>query len=473
MSVQLGSPGSIFSEWDWDGHRLSIQNDRYGMLQLFYTLEPNRVILSTSIEGMLRAGVSPDLDPSALAVILRIGYPVGDDTPFRSIRTVPPGVSVRWEDTGPRLTGGRFLATANGLDRNQALNAYVDLFRGAIERQPPEGRFVVPLSAGRDSRHILFALLEAGHRPDLVVTAQHHPPRQDEDARIASIVAEDLGLEHEILPQPKQRVAAEVRKNSLTNYCTPGRHAWYLPVADYVASRFDCSYDGLAGDMLSMARNLKPAKLKLYRAGQYAEYADGMLKTDETALRNLLTDDVYQAWSRELAIERLTDEMPKHAAAPNPVRSFRFWNEMRRGIGQGPYGVFRPSRVLTPYLDHKLVDMLAGLAPEVVMQKGGHFHTDAIRLGYPQHAHLPIERLKVPRKGGRHYYWTYARQTLAYLSRTGIPPQVRSSFLWPRLVRSVLDPSYVKSVHWLAPRTLYLAQLHAMIERATAAASGG
>ena len=225
--------------------------------------------------------------------------------------------------------------------------------------------------------------------------------------------------------------------------------------------------------MLSMARNLKPAKLKLYRAGQYAEYADGMLKAGVTTLRNLLTDDVYEACSRELAIERLADEMSKHATAPNPVRSFRFWNQTRRCNAQGPFGVFRRSRVVTPYLDHTLFDMLAGLVPEVIMQNEGHFHTDAIRLGYPQHAHLPVEDPQVPGTGNRSYYWRYARQTLSYLSRTGIPPQVRSSFLVPRLARSMLDPTYVSSVNWFAPIPLYFAQLQTLIRRCTVAGSGG
>ncbi|MFQ5528819.1 MAG: asparagine synthetase B family protein, partial [Gemmatimonadota bacterium] len=74
--------GSVFAEWNWDGHQLTLRNDRYGMLPVFSVVEPSRVILSTTIEGALAAGAPADLDARAIAVILRLGYPVGDDTPF-------------------------------------------------------------------------------------------------------------------------------------------------------------------------------------------------------------------------------------------------------------------------------------------------------------------------------------------------------------------------------------------------------
>ena len=466
LAVRLGSPHSIYAEWRWDGHRLSLRNDRYGMLPVFAVVEPNRVILSTSIQGALEAGAPTDLDPAAMAVILRLGYPVGDDTPFLSIRTIPPGVTIDW-DAVPALRGGPFIVPPNGLARDPAMDAYVDLFRQAMGRCSPSGRFVVPLSGGRDSRHILLALLEAGHRPDHLVTTHYRSPRSREDVRIAALVAEELGLGHEVLSQTDLPVVAELRKNLLTNYCTPESHAWYLPVADHLATGFDVSYDGIAGDVLSMARYLRPADLEEFRKERFENLARSMLERDGTSLRGMLRTAAVDLFSLESAIERLRRELPRHAGASNPVRSFRFWNYTRRAIGPVPFSMVRGPQVHAPYLDHDVFDMLAGLAPEVLMERAGHFHTDVIKHGYPRYAHLPFESADYRGAGYPRSDRQYARNALMYLIRTGPATQISRRYVMPRLARCVLDPSYGQSVTWLAPRAIYLTQLQAMIERVT------
>lgn len=436
------------------------------MLPVFVVLEPDRVILSTSIQGALEAGAPTDLDPAAMSVILRLGHPVGDDTPFRSIRTIPPGVTVQW-DAAPSLTGGPFVVPPNGLARDQAMDAYVELFRQAMRRRSPAGRFVVPLSGGRDSRHILLALLEAGHRPDRLITTRYRSPRSPEDVRVATVVARELELEHQVLPPVDLPVVAELRKNQLTNFCTPENHGWYLPVAEHLTTGFEVSYDGIAGDVMSMARYLKPADLKAFREERFEDLARTLLDRDGTAVRRMLRTEAVDAFSRESAIERLCQELPQHAGASNPVRSFRFWNYTRRAIGPVPFGMIRGPKVHTPYLDPDVFNMLAGLAPEVIMQRAGHFHTDVIKHGYPQYAHLPFESAADHRAESQPADRKYARSTLTYLTRAGTGAQLRRGYVLPRLARCVLDPSYGQSVTWLAPKAIYLTQLQAMIERVT------
>jgi len=466
LSCRMGDPRSLYAEWDWDGERLAVRNDRYGMVPIFYLSEPTRVILSTSIEGALRAGAPADLDHRAIAVMLRLDHPLGDDTPFKFIRTVPPGVRAHWERSGLRLVGGPVINTPNGLNREQAVSAYVEGFRRAIQRLPPEGPCSVPLSGGRDSRHILFALLEAGHHPDRVVTVRDFARHSGTDLSIASTIAESLGIHHEILTQPRARLAAEVDKNRLTSYSTPMSHAWFLPVAEFLASQPGCSYDGVAGDMLSRP-NLRqvPADLVAYRAGRLAEIAASMFDQQDVLIRNMLTDDAHQTFAREPALDRLVEELAKHTAAPNPLLSFWFWNRTRRYLGPVIFGIFRRTRVWTPYLDEDLFDLLTGLAPEVIMQPGEDLHTATIKRGYPQYAHFPFETHSSLPGGGSSYHRAYARQALVYLSARR-PTYIRASYLLPRLVRCVLDPNYAPSVDWLAPRAIYVAELRGMIERA-------
>src|SRR6185503_4847645 len=126
-----------------------------------------------------------------------LGFFLGDDTPFRSIRTLPAGGTLIWEDGEVSLSGGYRFVPPQRLSRDAAIDGFVELFREAMRRRPPAGdEVVVPLSGGRDSRHILFELCESGRRPTYTVTIPRYPPRASEDERLAPLIARELGVRH-------------------------------------------------------------------------------------------------------------------------------------------------------------------------------------------------------------------------------------------------------------------------------------
>jgi hypothetical protein len=88
----------------------------------------------------------------------------------------------------------------------------------------------MPISGGRDSRHLLLELLDAGCPPERAVTAHHHANVWGGDVPYAADLCRAFGVAHEIV-SPGRLVADEWRKNRLTSYCAD-EHAWYLAVAD-------------------------------------------------------------------------------------------------------------------------------------------------------------------------------------------------------------------------------------------------
>jgi asparagine synthetase B (glutamine-hydrolysing) len=119
----------------------------------------------------VEAGAPTGFDEAALAVFLRLGFFLGDDTPFQSIRTLPPDGTLTWEAGTVTISGGYRFVRPQRLSRDAAIDGFIDLFRQAMSRRPPAGQdVVVPLSGGRDSRHILLELCESGHRPSYTVT---------------------------------------------------------------------------------------------------------------------------------------------------------------------------------------------------------------------------------------------------------------------------------------------------------------
>ncbi|HEY9110703.1 MAG TPA: hypothetical protein VIM92_02895, partial [Rhodanobacteraceae bacterium] len=181
----------IFAEWHWDGRRLVVRNDRYGLQPLFHACLPDGgIAVSPSLIRLIQLGASTALDFEALSIFFRLGHFVGEDTPFKSIRAVPPNAVFVWED-GKLTCRARYphAPKAASLSRDDAVDRYIELFAKSIAKRPPVSpRFAVTLSGGRDSRHILLELYRQGFRPGACVSAHIYPPHPNEDFGIASML---------------------------------------------------------------------------------------------------------------------------------------------------------------------------------------------------------------------------------------------------------------------------------------------
>lgn len=464
-------PEALFSSWSWDGHRLEIANDRYGLVPMYWSGSPDRLTIATTPCAALAAGVSAELDLDALAVLERFGQFVGDDTAFRKLKRLPPGARLTLDGPEPRIEGGPFIVPEQPLGRDGALDAYVEEFRAAIGRRIPLEPYVHPLSGGRDSRHILFALVEAGSPPSELLTVRHVPPKPDEDLRVARLIAERLGLPHRVIARSGRPVEDEARKNRLSHFEAPFTHGWSMPLIDHLADYRGALFDGFAGDVLSMARYLDVENLGLHRQGRLEELAERLLRAEER-VPTLVPRDRGRGEpggtarpDRDRAIARLARELALHEDAPNPIRSFRFWNYSRRLVALSPLGLLHDQRVHLPYVDHRLFDLLAGLRPEVILPKGGHFHTEAIRRGFPRWADLPFEDRSARARPEPAYYRLVARRSLLRLVRGATAGDLQHSMgAGIRLLRCLVDPSYAQAAKWLGPLVVYADQMRRMIE---------
>ena len=131
------------------------------------------------------------LDWRGLAAFFRIGFFLGDHTAFADVKQVPPATVLTWTpregvamQVGTRARGPRVT-----LDRAGAIERYARLFEDAVKTTANGKEIVVPLSGGRDGRHVMFALMNMGANPSHLVTTEHLLWRTNEDARIARTVA--------------------------------------------------------------------------------------------------------------------------------------------------------------------------------------------------------------------------------------------------------------------------------------------
>lgn len=434
-SGKYGKDG-LWTEWHWDGTRLVARNDRYGMRPLYYAATPNSIHVSSSLLRVVDA-TSRKLDYSALAVFFRLGFFVGEDTPFTEVRVLPPGSTLIWERGKLSIERGSIAippAPYPVRSFDQAVDLYGELFSQAITRRsPPAGHFTVPISGGRDSRHILLELVAQGHQPDLTLTVHSRPPSPNEDVRIAHLLRDALGLAHVEIDMPRNFHGANLKDIELTNFCSNG-HIWLLPVSAYLKGKTRAVYDGLAGDVLSGGFQVNEDRLALYRAGRLEELARQLLAAGggmNEFLRRSLQPGIARRISEDVAVARLVTELEKHQNASNPLVSYIFWNRTRRGISLIPCAILdHIETVYCPYLDHDLFDFLINI--DVSWTLGNALHDETIRRRYPRYSHIPFEDKNAPRIKGRTlstYYRRAAGDLLSYLA-------VRPRSFRSRLLRS-------------------------------------
>lgn len=432
----------VFLEWVWDGQRLIVKNDRYGLYPLFYCAKADSISISPALENVVRSNSSRQLDFPALAIFFRMGHFTGSDTPFEDVRFMPPNSTLTWENGRLDIQQhreGAFPSTTLSPTFDDAVEVYGELFSLAISRRlPDDEHFMVPLSGGRDSRHILLELAKQGARPAACATLRFRPPSTDEDMRVARLLAERLQIPHIEIDKPASFFDAELKEIHMTNYCGGG-HGWILPLASRLVGEFSTVYDGLAGEVLSAGFMLDSRKTELFRQEAWPELARLILGESavEPVLRSVFTDDFCSRIHFNDAVGRLVPELRRHAGLPNPLLSFIFANRTRRCVASIPFAILHQIPVVhVPYLDHAIFDFLSALDPS--MMEGGRLHDETIRRAYPEHADIPYEDKSVKATMSakdRDYYRAARRAFFFYLHQAPASSTilVRKKHLYARL----------------------------------------
>lgn len=381
----------VWASWEWDGERVRVSIDPRAFFPLYYFASEREICVAPNLLTLLERGAPRALDDDAIGIFLRLGTFLGDDTAFRAIRSVPASSRFEWHDGRLEVARTRWRPTEVALTREEAVDRYVEVFRQAMERRlvAEEEAFDLPMSGGVDSRHILLELLRAGRCPRALVTA----PQQlrSTDVEIASRIAQRTGIQHVVVHgMLDDGWRAELRKNRTTNFCAD-EHVWYLPVADRLAATTRTTYDGVGGDILSAQLVLPEPVVEAMRAHRVDEIVDDvMTRVPERVLQHAVTPSFYARIPPANARDRITEEMRALLDMPNAWSMFFFLGGSRREISLTPHATLAPLTVHTPFLDDDLVDLLAGLPPE--LQLGGALHAETVARAFPEWRGVPYGR---------------------------------------------------------------------------------
>jgi hypothetical protein len=468
-------PEGVYSSWNWNGITLEIKNCRFGFYPLFYLCRPGEFFISSSLPELLRRVGPQDFDDDAIAVFLRVGFLLGDDTPFRDIKVVPPASDWQWTNGGLIRSQRTHIAGSGcASSRDSRLDDYISLFQQAMKRRPAVGNVVLPLSGGRDSRHILFELVQSGAAAGVasMQCVSSEAKSTLEDVRVAQCLSHALGMPHRVIPHGKRFVPTALRKNLVTSFCSD-EHTWAMPMCDSVNQAQVTLYDGLGGGMLSGGAFSSAERLKALRAGRAEEFVADLFWTSETELQLWLRPEALVRFSRERAVARATAAVSPHCDQPNPIASFLLQNRTRREIATYCCCMFRPdSSVYLPYFDHSLFDYLSSIPGEDLNDKT--FHTDAISKAYPQWAQFPYalddgdpKAAMLSSFSRRRFNTRLAFDTALYLLQQQNPWVDRMAVI-PRLATLVGAKDAGRSPYWFSTEKILWATQLERFHRSTA-----
>ncbi|WP_341676062.1 hypothetical protein [Niveibacterium sp. SC-1] len=434
-------PPGPWARWQENTQGLCVETDRLGMHPVFHARLKSGMAVAESAAELLARGADASTDDDAIALFLRLGFFVEQDTPFLHIRAFPPGGRFRWSERDGWRAEGRIALPAvdESLSLDAAIDGFITLFREAIKPAlvVAPADTALPLSGGRDSRHIALELHRQGFAPSLVCVQRFGPGAPDGDAPIAVALGQRLGWQVREVPPATRPCADELDKNRRFD-CLADEHAWFAPCARFLARHQPrWIFDGLAGGALATGTFLRAHWQAAWQAGDPRQLLRAIngdrYGAEEWVLERLLGRRALARWSEDRALARFEAAIAPYREDPRGLERFMFWSRTRREIAPFILRYGAPARVITPYLAPGLFEFLWALPSRVLRSAQGSLHDLALHRAYPELADLPFAGGPPPRDPGAHAS-AMARGLLA------------SAELW----RSGSVPDWI----WLLPRLL-------------------
>ena len=198
-----------FALWDETARRLWCVRDLIGARPFFYAQSSDGFYFSNTLEVVrLAPGVSSELDPQFIGdFLLQEWCEDGARTVYRDIHRLPAGHTLVFSDKGlcVRCYTDFSIEEPLRLKRpEEYVERFQELLAKAVRDRLPLGPCGIFLSGGLDSTSVAavackIAKQDRASGPLLAYTIDCRPMFNDEEGNLASLVAEDLGIEIEIL----------------------------------------------------------------------------------------------------------------------------------------------------------------------------------------------------------------------------------------------------------------------------------
>ena len=373
-----------FVRWSMQEGQFALSTDRLGLYPLYYLQQGNELVISNSV-ALIQQQCTLEPHTEAVAIFLRLGFYLGSDTAFKGLIRPEGKLEVRLDDNGLCLQVSR-------PERRQLApyspQRYQQLFAAALTRltdcQQP---LYIPLTGGKDSRHILLTAAQQGLPVQQCYTTRVLSPHCNDDVSIASTLCQRLNIPHRVLLSEQRLVNAEQQKNIRTNYETYD-HFWINQVGQYMQQQAPgLILDGFGGDVLSQSKIVTAQMHECYQNRDWARLYRLIAPSDPYYNAHFGARPELLLLPERLEA-RLQAELLKFADDVIPIKSFYFWNRSRRAIAISSFRQLNGnSQPFFPYMQAGVFDFLLSLPPAEYFSQD--FHARCIGLAFPDFAAMP------------------------------------------------------------------------------------
>lgn len=235
---------------------ITLLTDALGFGPLYYRTWNGALLFSTNPRFLAITDDSPDY--LAWRCWIQSGFIPSDRTLTADVRRVPAGTAVhgrrtgyserKWFDFDSLPDGKRSIG-------NSAYREVEECFQDAMSKclAVDNGRIVLPLSSGHDSRRFLASFVGRGVQFDALTARIRHEPKgcRDLDATFAAAMAADFGFPHSIaeLDEARDFVISDIDRRILTD-TESETHTWVLSLVRALPDQPGVVFDGVVGDIL-------------------------------------------------------------------------------------------------------------------------------------------------------------------------------------------------------------------------------
>jgi len=268
-------------------------------------------------------------------------------------------------------------------------------------RPAPGATALIPLSGGRDSRHIALEAAKqqladrrsSGSAHFLAVTSSlwRTKDANTPETVTAKRVAAHIGMAHETVPAISDVIANEARKNLLSGFCCD--EASLISGLISQVPPPGCVYDGIGGDVLSDGDCCQPDFYKHIAEKNTPALIDLLFPYDDRVgdaiwpLLKTVAGGRDKPSGDASIVNRVDAQLERLREFVNPAVAYFFFTRTRREISLAPFMLWGAAeRAYAPFLDYDLVMYLLALPARHFQD--GLFHTTAIARAYPDAAGL-------------------------------------------------------------------------------------